>query len=601
MTTAPSGCEESRMAKNPIRIGNCSGFYGDRIIAAREMVEGGPLDILTGDYLAELTMVILDKARRTNPDAGYAVTFLTQMEQVLGTCLDRGIRIVSNAGGLNPKGLAEAIHRLAERLGLHPKISYLTGDDMVDRIDSLIAAGIDFTHLDTGLPLGIEHRAVLTANVYLGGWGIAKGLSAGADVVVCPRVADASIVVGPAAWWHGWADDAWDALAGAVAAGHVIECGTQATGGNYSLSQEITDKRYPGFPIAEIYDDGSSVITKHADTGGLVSVGTVSAQLLYEIAAPAYLNPDVVAHFDTLHLENAGEHRVRISGTTGSPPPETLKVAVNLHGGYRNAMTFVLTGLDIEDNAARAESMLFDLLGGKAQFADTDVRVLRFDRPDAPSNVQATAHLQITVKDEDPNKVGRAFSDAAMDLALASYAGLHTTTPPRPESSFALYWPCLVPRTAVQQTLVLPDQTQVVIGDPPTSADGPHRIEPEPNTAPISVARSTHRMPLGRICAARSGDKGGNANVGLWTRTGEQFDWLRNYLTVERLRELVPEAAKLRIERYPLPNIYALNFVLYGLLDDGVASTARPDPQAKGLGEYLRSRLVDVPAELVRP
>lgn len=589
------------MAKDPIRIGNCSGFYGDRIVAAREMVEGGPIDVLTGDYLAELTMVILGKASRKNPDAGYAVTFLTQMEHVLGTCLDRGIRIVSNAGGLNPKGLAEAIHRLAERLGLHPKISYLTGDDMTDRIDSLIASGIDFAHLDTGLPLGIAHRPVLTANAYLGGWGIAEGLSAGADVVVCSRVADASLVVGPAAWWHGWAHDAWDALAGAVAAGHVIECGTQATGGNYSFSREIIDKRYPGFPIAEIYDDGSSVITKHAETGGLVSVGTVSAQLLYEIGAPAYLNPDVVAHFDTLRLENVGRDRVRISGTTGSPPPETLKVAVNLHGGYRNSMTFVLTGLDIEDNAARTESMLFDLLGGKSQFADTDVRLLRFDTPDAPSNEQATAHLQITVKDEDPKKVGRVFSDAAMDLALASYAGFHTTTPPRPESSFALYWPCLVPRSAVQQTLVLPDKTQMVIGDPPTSAERKHYIEPDLDTAPTSVAYATHRTPLGRICAARSGDKGGNANVGLWTRTDEQFEWLRNYLTVERLRELIPEAAKLQIERYMLPNIYALNFVLYGLLDDGVASTARPDPQAKGLGEYLRSRLVDAPAGLASP
>ncbi|MHA6782224.1 acyclic terpene utilization AtuA family protein [Pseudonocardia saturnea] len=568
----------------PVLIGNCSGFYGDRAAAMREMVEGGPLDVVCGDYLAELTMLILAKAQAKDPAGGYAKTFLTQLEQVLGTCLDRGIRVVANAGGLNPAGLGDAIRVLADRLGLAVQVAHVEGDDLRGSLDAITPAVV-------GKPV--------SANAYLGGWGIAEALGAGADVVVTGRVTDASLVVGPAAWWHGWARDEWDALAGAVAAGHVIECGPQATGGNYAFLDEITDLRYPGFPIAEVAADGSSVITKHEGTGGLVSVGTVTAQLLYEIAEPAYLGPDVTSHFDSLVLEQVGEHRVAISGTTGSPPPETLKVALNDVGGFRNTMTFVLTGLDVEAKAARAETLLFDVLGGRERFAETDVRLLRFDTPDAPGNEQATAHLRVTVKDPDPQKVGRAFSNAAMELALGGYAGFHATTPPTGESAFGVYRPAAVPRSAVEQVVVLPDGERRVVADPPTSP----AVRGNGGGSDLFRARAAEplvRAPLGRVCGARSGDKGGNANLGVWARDDAGHAWMSGYLTVDRIRELLgPEVADLRIERFDLPNLRAINIVVHGLLGDGVASSTRPDPQAKGLGEYLRSRVVDVPAALL--
>ena len=585
--------------KPPVRIGNCSGFYGDRIEAAREMVDGGPIDVLTGDYLAELTMLILWKARQKDPDTGYARTFLTQLEQVLGSCLDRGIKIVSNAGGLNPAGLASKIGELAARLGLAPRIAWVEGDDLSGRLDSLLAAGHPLANTDTGQPLADAPAKPVTANAYLGGWGITAALAAGADIVVCPRVTDASLVTGPAAWWHGWARDDYDELAGALAAGHVIECGPQATGGNYSWLDEITDRRYPGFPVAEVAADGSAVITKHPGTGGLVSPGTVTAQLLYEIAEPAYRNPDVIAHFDTVRLAQDGPDRVAITGTRGSPPPPDLKVAINYPGGYRNTMTLVLTGQDIGEKAAWAEQELFGILGGKDSFAEVDVRLLRFDRPDAPSNEQATAHLRITVKDPDPRKAGRRFSNATMELALGGYAGFHTTTPPTPESAYGVYWPALIPATEVEHTVVLPDGTRQVIAPPAET----QRLGSEPaHTSPaVPVpAGPTVRAPLGRVAAARSGDKGGNANVGVWTRDPAAFCWLREYLTVDRVRQLIPEAAGLPVHRYELANLNALNFVLVGLLGDGVAASARPDPQAKGLGEYLRSRLVDIPAEFIQ-
>ena len=588
--------------RRPVRIANCSGFYGDRASAPREMVEGGPIDVLTGDYLAELTMLILWKARQKDPAAGYARTFLSQFEQVIGTCLDRGITIVVNAGGLNPAGLAARLREIAARLGLAPKIAHVEGDDLLDRLGELTEAGHALAHADTGEPLAKAGVTPVTANAYLGGWGIAAALAAGADVVICPRVTDASLVVGPAAAWHGWGPDDLDLLAGAVVAGHVIECGPQATGGNYSFPGELPDRRYPGFPIAEVAADGSSVITKHPGTGGLVSAGTVTAQLLYELAEPEYANPDVVAHFDTIRLDADGPDRVRVSGTRGSPPPEHLKVALNYLGGYRNTMTMVLTGLDIEDKAARAEAMLFDLLGGQDRFAEVDVRLIRSDRPDAPTNEQATAQLRITVADPDPAKVGRSFSNATIELALAGYAGFHTTTPPTAESAYGVYWPTVVPADVVQHAVVLPDGSRRAI-PPPSGGGDPRAVVPRIADG-LAAPRApdpgpTRRAPLGLVCGARSGDKGGNANVGLWVRDPQAYGWLRDYLDVPRFRELLPEAAGLEVRRYELANLGAVNFVVVGLLGLGVAASTRPDPQAKGLGEYLRSRYVDIPVHLL--
>ena len=582
----------------PVRIANCSGFYGDRFSAAREML-AGPIDVLTGDYLAELTMLILWKARRKDESLGYATTFLRQMQDVLGTCLERGIKVVANAGGLNPEGLAAKITELAPSA----RVAYLTGDDLAPAIKDLQAEGHEFTNLDTGVPLAKAELPVVTANAYLGGWGIATALQAGADIVICGRVTDASLVTGPAAWWHGWARDDWDALAGAVAAGHVIECGPQATGGNYSFIGEITDRRYPGFPIAEVTADGSSVITKHDGTGGLVSVGTVTAQLLYEIGEPAYLNPDVVAHFDTIRLERQGPDRIALTGTHGSPPPDTLKVALNMLGGYRNTMTMVITGLDIEAKADHARNLLFERLGGPAQFEEADVRLLRFDRPDAPANELATAHLRITVKDQDERKVGRAFSDAITELALAGYAGFHTTTPPAGASAYGIYWPALIPARLVTQHVHLPDgsTTSVRANDTDPGPRATLQAVPVPGPQPDAQAAfggEPVSVPLGRLCGARSGDKGGNANVGLWAVSPAAYAWLRRHLTVGRFRELLTEAADLQVDRYELPNLLALNFVVHGLLAPGVSATTRPDPQAKGLGEYLRSRFVTVPADL---
>lgn len=586
------------LEKRPVRIANCSGFYGDRLIAAKEMVEGGQIDFLTGDYLAELTMLILWKARQKDQRAGYARTFLTQMEQVLGTCVDRGIKVVSNAGGLNPSALAEDIRALAARLGLNVNVAYVAGDDIAPKIADFIDSGYQLANLDTGVPLKEANVDVLTANCYLGAFGIVEALKNGADVVICGRVTDASLVVGPAAYWHDWQRDNYNGLAGAVVAGHIIECGPQATGGNYAFMEEVTDRRYPGFPIAEVAHDGSSVITKHQDTGGLVSVGTITAQLLYEIAEPEYLNPDVVAHFDTINLKQLDTNRVLVSGTRGTPPTSNFKVALNYFGGYRNTMTMVLTGLDIDEKAAWAEEELFGILGGKERFGEVDVQLIHFEREDSPKNELATAHLRITLKDLDPTKVGRVFSNAVLELALGGYPGFHTTSTPTSESAYGIYWPTLIPRSLITHSVVLQDGTEITI-DEPTDSNSDVDLTKVKIDYPEIASELTTSIALGHLYGARSGDKGGNANVGIWARDGKTFGWLYSYLTVEAFKELLPEARDLEIRRFDLPNINAINFVVIGLLGEGVASSTRLDPQAKGLGEYIRSRKVKVPCELL--
>lgn len=583
---------------NVLRIANCSGFYGDRLSAAREMVEGGPIDVLTGDYLAELTLMILLKDRMKDPRLGFARTFLPQLEQVATTCKQRGIRIVVNAGGLNPAGLAQAAQEIYQKLGLKAVVARIEGDDLLPQLEELQANGVPLTHLDQGIPLSALNAPVLSANAYLGAWGIVNALERGADLVICPRVTDAALALGPAAWKFGWARDDWDRLAAGVVAGHIIECGAQCTGGNYAFFRELPDLCDPGFPIAEISSDGSFVITKHPGTGGLVSVGTVTAQLLYEIAGPAYLNPDVTARFDSIRLAQEAPDRVRVSGIKGTPPPETTKVCINYFGGYRNSMTFVLTGLDIEEKAKRAEETFLRLLGGREQFAEVQVSLERADQPDPARNEEAFAHLTIAVKDPDPAKVGRAFSGKAVEMALTSYPGFFMTSPPSRESQFGVYWPALVPASVIDERVVIGDE---VIPIPPAPLGAASATPAAPSALPGKPPGGpTEARPLGVLCGARSGDKGGNANLGVWVRTPDAYHWLAEFLSVERLQSLLPETRALEVERFELPNLLALNFVVKGLLGDGVAASLRPDPQAKSLGEYLRAKRVPIPTALLR-
>jgi hypothetical protein len=587
---------ESRKGRDKVIIANCSGFFGDRLSAAKEMIFGGPIDVLTGDYLAELTMALLFRQKMKNPAQGYVPTFLRQMEEIMGECLARSIKVVANAGGLNPRGLADELKKIADKLGLAPKIACIEGDDLMERLGKLQAQGEAFIHLDKGIPLKDAGAVPITANAYLGGWGIAEALQRGADIVVSGRVADASLVVGPAAWWFGWKKDDWDQLAGAVVAGHIVECGAQATGGNYSFIEEIPSFLRVGYPIAEIYKDGTSVITKHPGTGGLVSVDTVKAQLLYEIRDPKYLTPDVSARFDTINISQEAPDRVKIVGVRGEAPPETTKVCINCLGGYRNSMTIVLTGLDIERKAKIFEDALFDNIGGRGQYAVEEVQLVKSNKDDPLTNDEAFAYLRVSVMDPDQKKVDR-FSAKIVELGLANIPGFTATAPPAKGTPAILHWPAIISERAVTQRITMNGEEFTVDFTVPTSSGK----APEIPTVKLPPAPSGKlvRIPFGRIFATRSGDKGGNANLGVWAKTPEAFAFLREYLTSFRLKELLKDLSSYEIERYEMPNLLAINFYIKGILGEGVAASLRSDPQAKTLGEYLRARIVELPESII--
>ena len=583
---------------DPIRIANCSGFYGDRLSAAKEMVEGGPIDVLTGDWLAELTMLILARSQASRPGGGYARSFVTQMEQVMVTCLEKGIKVVSNAGGLDPAGCAAAVAEVADRLGLKPTIAYVDGDNLLPRLGELVASGVDLAHFETGEPIGDTSRFI-SANAYLGCWGIVDALDRGADIVITGRVTDAAVVCGPAAWHHGWARDDWDRLAGAVVAGHIIECGTQATGGNYSFFTEVPGMTRVGFPWAEVAADGSCVIGKHDGTGGEVSVGTVTSQLLYEIGSPAYLGPDVTARFDTIRLEQVARDRVLVAGTKGEPPPPTLKVAMNELGGFRNDMGIALTGLDIEAKAKLVEDAFWVACPYKPEdFASVTTRVVRTDKEDPATNEEAVALWRITVKDPDERKVGRAVSNAVIELGLATIPGLFGVSGgPSAGSPYGVYRPAIVPAELVPQHVVVMGGAETVVDSVAPSAEVV--VEPLPEAPVVAPGGPTVTSPIGRVVGARSGDKGGNANLGVFARSDAAWAWLDQFLTTERLCELLPEVAPLKVDRFRLPALRSLNFVVHGLLQEGVAASTRQDGQAKSLGEWLRARVVDIPVALL--
>lgn len=580
---------------DPIRIGNVAGLYGDRPTAMREMLGDPDVDVLTGDWLAELTMLILARTRMKRPDGGYGRTFVTQVAEVMDEILARRIKVVVNAGGLDPLGCAAAVEAAAERLGLQPTVAAVTGDDLVPHLDDLMNRGHPFRNIDTGEELG--SRPVVVANAYLGGWSIASALERGADIVVTGRVTDAALAVGPAIWRHGWDRHDWDRLAGAVVAGHVIECGSQATGGNYSFFGEIDDMVLPGFPWAEIEEDGSSTIGMPPGSGGEVSVGTVTSQLLYEIGGPRYHNPDVTVRMDSITIQQVGSDRVRLSGIKGEPPPRTLKVAAAYPAGFRNSLMIGLTGTDDLAKMRLLEKQVWAVSPvPREEIAETRTTLIGGGVPDPSSNAEAISYVEFAVADPDEAKVGREWSNALASIALASIPGLFGVWPPGPAKPYAVYWPTTVPRDEVMPSVHMGDVSWEV----PETEPGAWQEAAVPRLdPPRAPGGETTLVALGMVVGARSGDKGGNANLGVFARSDAAHGWLHEYLTVERLRALLPDLTGLEIERYEFPRLRAVNFVIHRLLDDGVASTLRVDPQAKGLGEYLRAKLVEVPVRLL--
>ena len=583
------------MSKDIIKIANCSGYYGDKLSAAKELVDGGPIDVLTGDYLAELTMTILyNQKLQRGEDKGYVGTFLKQIKEVAKSCKEKNIKIISNAGGLNPKSMANEIKKILNEQSIDMNVAYIDGDDLLPRMKELSDEGETFQNIDKKISLDDSGYTTLTANAYLGAWGIKEALDNGADIVVCPRVTDAAVVIGPAAWKFNWKRNDYDALAGALAAGHIIECGCQATGGNYAFFKEVPSFDNVGYPIAEILEDGSFYITKHPETGGLVSKGTVTAQLLYEIGSPAYINPDVIAHFDTLKIEDIEKDKVYISGCRGSSPPKDHKVCINLAGGFRNGMEIILTGLDIEEKAKVFTDALFNSVGGKEQFDEVSIQLHRTDKENPSSNEESMASLVISVKSMNAELVGRLFSAKIIELALANIPGFFAQGGVKSSGPVIVYWPALVDSKHIKERVHIGDQEIEII---PTSQMDFEEIyyQKEPVEIEEVEIKDEQNIFFGDIYGTRSGDKGGCANLGIWAKNSKSFAFLIKYLSIDKLKELLPDLKDFDIDRYELANINSLNFYIHDILQDGVSSNNRKDGQAKSLGEYLRAKKIQVP------
>jgi hypothetical protein len=537
-------------------------------------------------------MMILGRDVMKDASTGYAKTFIRQMADCMVLAQEKGVKIVADAGGLNTVGLADKLKEIAADQGLDVHIAYVEGDDLRERADEL------------------GWQGAMTANAYLGAFGIAEALNRGADIVVTGRVTDASVVIGPAIAHHGWGRDDFDQLAGAVVAGHIIECGTQACGGNFAGFTKLMEfGRFDqplGFPIAEIDPDGSFVITKHEGTGGAVTVDTVTAQLVYEIQGEQYLNPDVTTHFSTIQLAQAGPDRVRVSGVKGSPPPTTTKVCLNFFGGFRNDAELLITGLDQEEKVALLRMQVEQALEAKAaKGLELPKLEWTFDRSDAvdPQTQEAgTSVLRVHAESSAPEPVGREFSNVMIELALASLPGFTaSSSPPQPGRAFGFYKPGYLPQADVPHVVVLADGTHIDIPPPSTTVEKPEAAAVEvPQAASNPPSGDIARRPLGALAYARSGDKGGDANVGVWIPADAPnrdvaVAWLIDLLTPERIKELLPETKDLVVETYALPNLGGLNILVRGILGQGVAASARLDPQAKALGEWLRARHVDIP------
>jgi len=591
--------------RRTIRIGNAGGYWGDDPGALRRQLEGGPLDYVTIDYLAEITMSILQAQRAQRPELGYAVDFLDQLRDCLPLIAARGVTVITNAGGINPLGLGRRIRELAAELGLAVKVGVVDGDDIVGRLDELRAAGEGFANLETGDDFASVRARVTAANVYFGAEPVVAALQAGCRIVVTGRVTDTGITLAPMIHEFGWAADDWDRLAAGIVAGHIIECGTQATGGNLTDWHEVPDLAGIGFPIIEMGDDGVFAVTKHKGTGGLVNLKTVKEQLVYEMGDPtAYISPDVIARFDTVELAEVGRNRVRVSGARGLPRPPRFKVSMAYDDGWKALGQLLVSGPAAVAKAEAAARVFWKRLRHDYEATHTSVvgggsiwpRTLRAGEPNE-------VLLRLGVRDHDRGKV-EAFGVQLPALILSGPSGLAVTGGrPKPQRVVA-YWPALLQRSSVaaRVTALAPDGgeeirtirfTDEVVPAPTAAAERPRR--PRVRAWP----RRTRRVQLRDLAYARSGDKGDTCNVGVLARSPEIYDWLRATLTSAVVKRFFRGIVRGKVVRYEADNLLALNFLLHETLGGGGTVSLLLDPQGKTLSQALLELEVDAPVTII--
>ena len=601
-----------------IRIGNAGGYWGDDPHALRRQVLGPVgLDYISIDYLAEVTMSILQKQRGKDPGAGYARDFVAQVEPLLEQILLRRIRIITNAGGVNPGACAEALAAVARAKGLKLRIAVVEGDDVTPRLAGLMADGVDLANLETGEPFQPHAGRVLSANAYFGAMPVAEALRCEPHIVICGRVTDTGITLAPLIHEFGWGLADWNRLAAGIVAGHIIECGAQATGGNFTDWKKVPSFLDLGFPIVECRRDGSFTVTKQPGSGGLVSCQTVREQLLYEMGEPgSYLTPDVVADFASVRLEPDGPDRVRVSGVQGRPPTELLKVSIAYADGFKAGGALILSGPD-----ARAKA---DLLAGvfwRRLEAELDLAGLpRLEHTCSERVGDDATHRELTPPHRASEillrlsaRSGRReglelFRKLLPSMILSGPAGVAVTGGAPAISEVVSYWPALMPRDrALASVRVLEERGTGRLE--PVAETGPLPWPATPGAQPAPAPADpwpacadggpTVRVPLMRIAHARSGDKGDTANIGLIGRSGPCYAWMREHIGAGQVKAWFGGHCRGAVTRHPVPQLWALNFLLEETLGGGGTLSLFIDAQGKTLAQALLRCEVELPEALL--
>ncbi|PVH77489.1 DUF1446-domain-containing protein [Cadophora sp. DSE1049] len=613
-----------------VLVGTMAACTGDRSDALQQLLSG-PIqpDALVGDYLAEINLSWRAAEMETDESAGFDQGFIESLrkaENGLRKRLEAGTfpRIAVNAGALNPRQLAMNVQAyLSETFGkdgCELLVAYVTGDNVIETLQKPEVFA-DIRHLSDGKTLSSWGHQPVVANAYIGQWGIVEALRAGAAIVISGRTTDASTIQAIASWWHAWDELNYEKLALGLIAGHLIECGHYVTGGNFCGFRHIEDYFDLAMPIAEIHQD-HVVVTKQPGQNGVVNVDTVRSQILYEIQGHFYYNPDVIADLSDIAVFEDGKDRVKVSGVRGLPPPPTLKASIQAYAGYQAEFCAVAIGSEIEAKAKSLEKQIRRIFNIEARLKGGPAALQSFSfqclggsgTENAPSENAATATIRILAQAKDASSLSsQNFSGLIIETLCQAYPGFtphleyHRTGTPRPYLS---YFPALIPRHYLEPMRVhfLSRDSPISIDHPKFTAfvtDLPKQRNYEP-TQPQNLARfgPTITIPLGHQVFARSGDKGANVNVGFFPQGGsmEEWDWLRSFLTTEKLLELLGEDASAvkKTERVEFPNMRAVHFVLFGLLGEGVTNTSRIDALGKGIAEYLRSKFVPYPEELYR-
>ncbi|MEY4630373.1 MAG: hypothetical protein RIQ81_493 [Pseudomonadota bacterium] len=604
----------TRTKKDVIRIGNAGGYWGDDPDALKRQVRGGHLDYISMDFLAEVTMSIMQKQRANDPKLGYARDFLGMLEEVLPDIMKSGTRIITNAGGVNPQGCAEAITALGRKLGLSPRVAIVYGDDILSDIPRLQGEGCDFRNMESGSAFtGVASR-IESANIYFGAAPVADALKWEPNIIVTGRVTDTGITIGAMLHEFGWAPTDWDKLAHGVVAGHIIECGTQATGGNFTDWRKVPSFSNMGFPIIEVHRDGTFYVTKHPGSGGLVSTDTVREQLFYEMGNPhSYITPDVVADFATIRLEQAGADRVKVSGIRGYEPTPLYKVSMAYADGFKSLGAIAISGPDARAKA-EAFARIFWEKCGKDGLSETSTEYFGWNACHRSLGGMDDGNeilLRLGARSADEKKL-RRFGKLIPSLILSGPPGVCVLGGVPKAQEIVSYWPALMPKSAVRPKIAMCEEgrgihSETVVPPEQSGKFDPARFKPDQvadrASCDIKTAMQIQANPeataLSAICLGRSGDKGDMANIGIMARSAKAYDFLGSYLTAQRVKDLFQELCHGSVTRYALPNMSGFNFLLDEALGGGGTVTLRTDAQGKTFAQALLRHKTLIPKDVL--